>query len=439
MLEKEAVNISILTSTLEITYSSLIFEYSLKDSKEELIESLKCLIKADILHLDSTGAFQAIVGNCLNWVENTNDFFGINRSQGIAVNQDLETTKYINGLLKLLKAEEEEYKSRISELANAYGETKIDVAYPDFSVFSDVPNSPSYVHISFEEVKCIDQLILETDPIKMSENEAKTIKTFVYKAVIKENGQKVAVKKIKALGDINDLSKYNQETEIMRKLSGKHSSFLKFYGSFILKNELYIVMEYVEDTLMDKMQPNVVLNEINIIEITKQLINGFAYMEQLHISHRDIKPHNILITSNNTPKIIDFGITIIDKSPNLSTILITNKKLIQGTAGYMSPEQKLAYDQYKRDGSSPFKKYDPYKSDVFSLGLTIYQLITRTDVSQYEDPNKNQDLMKKINDLSSAKLKNLLLKMLCLNPDSRFKFNQLIGILGGVTITSVIN
>ena len=149
MLEKEAVNISILTSTLEITYSSLIFEYSLKDSKEELIESLKCLIKADILHLDSTGAFQAIVGNCLNWVENTNDFFGINRSQGIAVNQDLETTKYINGLLKLLKAEEEEYKSRISELANAYGETKIDVAYPDFSVFSDVPNSPSYVHISF--------------------------------------------------------------------------------------------------------------------------------------------------------------------------------------------------------------------------------------------------------------------------------------------------
>ena len=198
-------------------------------------------------------------------------------------------------------------------------------------------------------------------------------------------------------------------------------------------------MEYVEDTLMDKMQPNVVLNEINIIEITKQLINGFAYMEQLHISHRDIKPHNILITSNNTPKIIDFGITIIDKSPNLSTILITNKKLIQGTAGYMSPEQKLAYDQYKRDGSTPFKKYDPYKSDVFSLGLTIYQMITRTDVSQYEDPNKNMDLMKKINDLSSAKLKNLLLKMLCLNPDSRFKFNQLIGILGGVTITSVIN
>jgi serine/threonine-protein kinase len=95
------------------------------------------------------------------------------------------------------------------------------------------------------------------------------------------------------------------------------------------------------------------------VEIVKQIALALSFAHKNHIIHRDVKPHNVLITREGTAKITDFGIA---KAVNAGTI-VGNTGTIMGSVHYFSPEQA-------RGG------YVDEKSDIYSLGIVLYELIT---------------------------------------------------------------
>lgn len=425
-LKHHEVNTDDIITILGIGYSSLIFDFPPKFSKESLIEYLYYLIKADIVGLDSTGALETIVESAINWVEDNNDFYGIEKAQGIPLNIDQKGTRTILSLLKILKIDEDSTNQRINRLKETYGFDYIDINYPDDDDYN--LNLKSYKE--GDEIKSINELILDRDPIVTHANIEKTIFTYIYRAKIKNSSIEVAVKKIVAHEEgINELEKFKLEADIMRALSGKHRSFLKFFGEFRNGKEYYMVMELGKRSLVDLLSSNERLSEIQMINIAKTLLEGFCVMSEKRIYHRDIKPQNILVTENLTPKIIDFGITLFNQDLNLRTTQITNTKFIQGTIGFMSPEQKRAYDTYRNYRNRPIEKYNLLKSDVYSLGITFYMMYTGEDVTKYEDPAFYSELERKIDLMSPGIMKQFISNMVQIDPNRRKTFAELFALV----------
>lgn len=119
----------------------------------------------------------------------------------------------------------------------------------------------------------------------------------------------------------------------------------------------YIVMELVEGiTLKDYIQKKVRLTPKEVISITIQVCAGIGAAHKRHIIHRDIKPQNIIISKEGKVKVTDFGIAKATSSNTISTNAM-------GSVHYTSPEQA-------RGG------FSDEKSDVYSLGITMYEMIT---------------------------------------------------------------
>lgn len=439
-LKSQNIEVTELENILDISYSSLIFDCALNSSKEGNMYALKCLVKAARLNMDSTGGQQAIISNSLSWIENNNDFYGVNAQFSIAMDKDDKATKDINGMLELVNIDDESTIQRRRILLERYGSNTILVKYPEDSLEEEKSYKEKNMNFeenaSQDEIKSLDEIEIDNDPLKSTNNSEKTIYTYLYKARIKKNNNWIAVKKIRATNE-NDLEKYNLEIKIMRELSVKKNCFLRFYGGFKVKNELFLLMEFVEDSLIERLEKGANFTEIQQVQIARLLIEGFSFMSHKRIYHRDIKPHNILITQENVPKIIDFGITIFSQGQNVSTTISGKGKHIQGTPGYMSPEQRKACDAYKADKTQPILEYNFLKSDVYSLGLTFLQLCTGANVSEYELEANNADLISKVRGMQNSKLKPVILKMVKLKPSERADFNELLADFGGQTVTVV--
>ena len=432
-LRGEGIDITVIENALDIAYSPLVFELALGTDKDKIQEALKALIRAKELNLDSTGAEHAIVENALSWVEDNEDFYNVKGNSGQRVDPDRNGTQIMLGLMMSLKPGEDEFRERLDTLKAKYGSIEVVNLYCSDSYQTEAAELSSEPFQG--EIQSRDMIEIIGESFKQSHTDDKSIETRLYRARIKANNQEICVKKITA-NDKQLLSKFHHEVNILRQLSDRHECFLTFYGSYIIENELFILMEYIQDTLMDKLTRGG-LTELQMIEIAKTLISGFSTLAQQKIYHRDIKPHNILLTLTNVPKIIDFGITVFDLNPSLSSVtsMATNSRFIQGTRGYMSPEQKLAFVQYNKDRT--VLKYGLLKSDVFSLGITLFQMVTGEDVSKYEDSSTNKDLRAKVHSLSSQKLKSIIIEMIDENPDNRKSFVELAAMSEGTTMTII--
>ncbi len=121
----------------------------------------------------------------------------------------------------------------------------------------------------------------------------------------------------------------------------------------------YIVMEYVEGvTLKQYVEATGVIPWREAVDYAAQICAGLDHAHKKGIIHKDIKPHNIIITREGTVKITDFGIAKV-----ISSSTITTGNATMGSVHYFSPEQA-------RGG------YMDHKTDIYSLGVVMYEMVT---------------------------------------------------------------
>ncbi len=173
----------------------------------------------------------------------------------------------------------------------------------------------------------------------------------------------------------------------------------------------FIVMEFVDGTdLKTYIKDHYPIPNDTIIDIMSQILNGIEYAHSRGIIHRDIKPQNILMDSSGQVKITDFGIALA-----VSQHSITQTNSLLGTVHYMSPEQA-------KGGMAT------QKSDIYSLGIVLYELLTGQVPFSGESPvsialkHFQEDLpdIREQNPNVPQSLANVVLKATCKDPDLRY-------------------
>ncbi len=183
----------------------------------------------------------------------------------------------------------------------------------------------------------------------------------VYKAKDRLLNRFVAIKVLKPefIKDRKFIDSFRRESQAAASLS--HSNIVNIFDVGQEGNIHYIVMELVTgNTLSDMIHEEGPLPYQRVIELTKQIAAALSEAHRNHLIHRDVKPHNVMLTADGTAKITDFGIA---KAINSSTIADTMSGGIMGSVHYFSPEQA-------RGG------YVDEKSDIYSLGIVMYEMLT---------------------------------------------------------------
>ncbi len=181
----------------------------------------------------------------------------------------------------------------------------------------------------------------------------------VYKAKDRYLQRIIAVKVLKDELREDDEFLKRFDTEAQAAASLTHPNIVQIYDVGRDNNRYYIVMEYVDGiTLKEYIRQKGFLEWREAINITVQICSALSKAHSRNIIHRDIKPHNIIMTSEGVPKITDFGIARLASSETATMKIDT-----VGSVHYSSPEQVRG-------------RYTDAQSDIYSIGVTIFEMVT---------------------------------------------------------------
>ncbi len=181
----------------------------------------------------------------------------------------------------------------------------------------------------------------------------------VYKALDTEIKEKIALKLInpEISADKRTIERFQNELKFARKIS--HRNVCRMYDLNKEEGNYYITMEYVSgEDLKSMIGMMGQLSGGKAISVARQVCEGLAEAHRLGVVHRDLKPQNIMIDREGNARIMDFGI-----ARSLTAKGITAAGVMIGTPEYMSPEQ------------AEVKEVDQ-RSDVYSLGVILYEMVT---------------------------------------------------------------
>lgn len=181
----------------------------------------------------------------------------------------------------------------------------------------------------------------------------------VYKALDIRLDRYVAIKVLKEDYSDNEqfVKKFMKEAQADAKLA--HPNIVNVYDVGSSKDINYIVMEYMSGpSLNDYLDEKGVLSAQETVDLIYSIALGINHAHANKIIHRDIKPHNILMTPAHMPKVADFGIAVAVSS---STLTATEDGL--GSVHYVSPEQAKG-------------GFLDERSDLYSLGIMMYEMLT---------------------------------------------------------------
>lgn len=248
-----------------------------------------------------------------------------------------------------------------------------------------------------------------------------------------KNNCKFAMKKIIA-HSIREVKEFKNEYEIINSITTQNGDLkiAKVHGTQLKSLDvttfaLYVLMELAEydweHEICKRSKSKLYYKEEELLKILLDLVKTFAKLQKQNVSHRDIKPQNILIYPGNDFKISDFGEA---KEIHKSSKINHEQQTIRGTELYMSPI--LFRTMQEKKNKTNYIEHNTFKSDVFSLGLCFIYAATLTLKSLY-DLRELSDMLSIRVTLNrylkirySAKFINIILSMIEINEKERLDF-----------------
>ena len=234
----------------------------------------------------------------------------------------------------------------------------------------------------------------------------------VYRAQDLNDDKIVAVKILRDEFASNEefLRRFKNESKAIAMLS--HPNIVKVYDVSFFDKTKYIVMEYIDGiSLKDYIDQQGVVKWKEAIFFTLQLLNALNHAHSRGIVHRDIKPQNVMLLSDGSIKITDFGIARFARNDSKT---LTDKAI--GSVHYISPEQASGMDTDER-------------SDIYSLGVMLFEMLTGKLPFEADSPvsvalkqiQSRPPRPTEINDTIPEGLESIIMKALEKNPDKRYQ------------------
>ncbi|ETT57185.1 Stk1 family PASTA domain-containing Ser/Thr kinase [Paenibacillus sp. FSL H8-0457] len=234
----------------------------------------------------------------------------------------------------------------------------------------------------------------------------------VYKAQDILLNRNVAIKVLRQqfVHDEEFIRRFRREAQSAASLS--HSNVVSIYDVGQEEDVHYIVMEYIEgQNLNEIIKERAPLQVEEAVRIATQICDALGHAHHNQIIHRDIKPHNILIGRNGRVKVTDFGI-----ARAVTSTTITQTGSVVGSVHYFSPEHAKGVVTGE-------------KSDLYSLGIVLYQMLTARLPFLGESPisvalkhlQEEFDEPREVNPLIPQSVENIILKSMRKNPEERYQ------------------
>jgi len=204
----------------------------------------------------------------------------------------------------------------------------------------------------------------------------------VYQATDSKLRRSVAIKLLPAAfaSDPDRLSRFRREAQLLASLN--HPNIAHIYGLEESGDTRCIVMELIEgETLQARLKKGPIPVDEALV-IARQILEALEAAHEKGVIHRDLKPGNVMLTSDGRAKVLDFGLAkaydanpanaTLSNSPTMASMAATNAGVILGTAAYMSPEQAKGKEVDRR-------------TDIFAFGAVLYEMLTGYPAFEGED------------------------------------------------------
>ena len=149
--------------------------------------------------------------------------------------------------------------------------------------------------------------------------------------------------------------RFRREIQVLGSLN--HPNIARLHNAFYFEDQLVMIMELVEGENLRSRSLRMQIPLSQLVDFASEVLTALDYAHQLGVVHRDLKPSNIMVAGNGSVKLLDFGIATKERAPDL-----TATGSFIGSPTHMSPEQ------FRGERATP-------QSDVYSLGVTLYELI----------------------------------------------------------------
>ena len=236
----------------------------------------------------------------------------------------------------------------------------------------------------------------------------------VYKAKDPLIDRMVAIKTINLNMALEEKEEYEARFYQEAKAAGRlnHPNIVTIYDVGESGDVAYIAMEFLQGReLRDILNDDARLPVDQVLDIVVQVAQGLAYAHEHGIVHRDVKPSNIMVIRDGHAKITDFGIARM-----MSSSVRTQTGMVLGSPKYMSPEQVMgkAIDQ---------------RSDIFSLGVMLYEMLTgqspfngeNVNAIMYQILNAVPQPLGNLDPALPGMLNFIIAKALSKDPDDRYQ------------------
>ena len=221
----------------------------------------------------------------------------------------------------------------------------------------------------------------------------------VYRAVDSLLGRDVALKFIAEELGLSQQARDLFQREARSAAQLNHPNVVTIYDFGVLEGRLFIAMEYLEGTTVERLIDQGLLPVVDSLRICVQVLDALDYAHERQLVHRDVKPSNMIRTPTGLVKLMDFGLA-------KSVAEGAKASLIAGTPAYMPPEQFVG-------------GLIDHRADIFAVGASLYEMLTGTLPFEGTDRTRAPRPMRDMAPTLPAVLDEVVSRALALDPGER--------------------